>query len=143
MKTFTETVANYKKVQAIHKQFVREREELTKELFSAKRSFDVTEITKQHDELDRVGRAEKEARLVLQVWKHNLYVAFWNEYFPKIKAIWDKYSGKKYGEKTAEKIRNEMKTELGIYVYASHRYSGNANMSIDFGKLVTENYLLL
>lgn len=63
-----------------------------------------------------------------QILIENAKHAVFNENISKICDIWNKYVGKPYGEKTREKIFEEIKNECGLYVYISNQYGATLNI---------------
>ena len=84
-----------------------------------------------------VKRYEKEReqnetqKLKIEILKDNAAQAFFNENIATICDIWNKYEGKPHGEKTAQKIRDEIKAATGYRVYIGNRYD-DANIKIYF-----------
>lgn len=72
------------------------------------------------------------ANLKIQILKDNAAQAFFAENINTICNIWNKYIGKSHGEKTAEKIRDEIKAATGYYVSITNRYT-TANIHIYSG----------
>jgi hypothetical protein len=62
------------------------------------------------------------ANLKIQILKDNATQAFFAENINVICDIWNKYIGKSHGEKTSEKIRDEIKTATGYYVSIGNNY---------------------
>lgn len=77
-------------------------------------------------ELAALEASAKAARLAGALLKNNAKLAFFAEAGPVVAAIWSKYAGKPYGEKTREKIRDEIKAAAGVYMYIK---SGDFNIS--------------
>lgn len=63
-----------------------------------------------------------EIKMQLEILKDNAAQALFNEIFPTICDIWNKYEGKPHGEKTREKIYNEIKAATGYGVHIGNRY---------------------
>lgn len=59
-----------------------------------------------------------------ELLKGNAKAALFAETIKKIVAIWNKYSGKKYGEKTRQAIRDEMSVAVGCFVWVNHNFGG-------------------
>ena len=64
-----------------------------------------------------------------EILKENAAHAFYNDYIGIICDIWNKYAGKAHGEKTADKIREELKTATGYNIYIGNKYDG-ANIRV-------------
>lgn len=71
-------------------------------------------------------------QLTIEVLKDNAAQAFFAESIETICSIWTKYAGKPHGEKTAEKIREELFAALGVRVYVGNDY-GDAKITCYFG----------
>ena len=72
---------------------------------------------------------------------NNAKIAFFTEIMPIVLGVFNKYSGKPYGNKTKEKIREEIKQITGCIAYISKSYSQykyvltdlKTNLSIECG----------
>lgn len=62
------------------------------------------------------------AKLKIEVLKDNAAQAFMAENINTICDIWNKYEGKPHGEKTADKIRAELKNAIGHYVSIRNKW---------------------
>lgn len=62
------------------------------------------------------------AKLKIEVLKDNAKQAFFCENINIICEIWNKYEGKPHGEKTADKIRAELKNAVGHYVSIGNKW---------------------
>lgn len=90
------------------------------------------ELDEIRDRLNAAYARDEETALRIKFASANAKAALWNETAPKIAAVWNKYAGKQYGEKTRAKIRNEMKEQTGADVYIGYHYSYphiNVNMN--------------
>ena len=75
----------------------------------------------------------RQKEIYKKILVHNAECAFWNEYVPVILECYNKYAGKRVGDKTKEKIReairNALPEQISVYVdndsihYAIHCYS--------------------
>lgn len=68
-------------------------------------------------------------KIKIELLKANAKAALFAEKMPKVCEVWNKYAGKKYGEKTREKIREEMRTVAGCFVFFSAKYGGEFQIS--------------
>ena len=68
-------------------------------------------------------RKNEESKIKIAILTQNAKRAFFAENIGKICEIWNSYAGKKYGEKTAEKIRDELRTATGAGVWISRKYN--------------------
>lgn len=71
------------------------------------------------------------AKLKIEVLKANAAQALLAETIGTICGIWNKYEGKPHGEKTAEKIRSELKAATGYYISIGNKFR-DANIQIYF-----------
>jgi hypothetical protein len=62
------------------------------------------------------------AKLKIEVLKDNAAQAFITENIDNICDIWNKYEGKPHGEKTADKIRAELKAATGHYISIRNKW---------------------
>lgn len=62
------------------------------------------------------------AKLKIEILKDNAAQALFTETIYIICNIWNKYEGKAHGEKTAAKIREELKTVTGYYISIGNKY---------------------
>lgn len=69
-------------------------------------------------------RRNEENKIRIAILTQNAKRAFFAENIGKICEIWNSYAGKKYGEKTADKIRDELRTATGAGVWVSKKYNG-------------------
>lgn len=65
---------------------------------------------------------QKDLELSRMILKNNAKIALFNEVLPVALKILKKYSGKPYGEKTREKIAEEVKAATNCRFYISSRY---------------------
>lgn len=69
-------------------------------------------------------------QLRAEILTDNAKQAFFAQYIGDICAIWNKYEGKPHGEKTADKIRAELKALTGQNIYIGNKYSDSVSISI-------------
>lgn len=62
------------------------------------------------------------AKIKIEILKDNAKQALAAELMPTICDIWNRYEGKPHGEKTADKIRDELKTATGHYISIGNRW---------------------
>lgn len=70
-------------------------------------------------------------KIKIEILKDNAKQAFLTENINKICEIWNKYEGKPHGEKTAAKIREELRSATGYYISISNRWR-DAHIYIPF-----------
>ena len=61
---------------------------------------------------DAEDKAEQEKEIYKKALRHNIEVAFITEMLPKICGVYQKYAGKRIGDKTKKKIRNEIREAI-------------------------------
>lgn len=66
---------------------------------------------------DEAQKSANKARDILKVLKNNYLCAKWREIAPAVVDVLNQYAGKPYGEKTKEKIKNELFKRVSFYVY--------------------------
>lgn len=76
----------------------------------------------------------EDLKIALEILKDNAANAFFVESIGTICTIWNKYAGKPHGEKTAEKIRNELFAALGVRVYITNKYDDACITCYDLGR---------
>lgn len=90
---------------------------------SEERQKELNAIAKNYNDIES-------AETVLKFMENNYKHALAAEYMPIIKSVLQKYNGKRYGEATADKIKNEIKTaangKIAAYIYR-HSYDRTAN----------------
>lgn len=69
---------------------------------------------------------KKDLELTRKILKNNAKIALFNEVLPVALGILKKYSGKPYGEKTREKIAEEIKAATNCRLYISSRYDSHS-----------------
>lgn len=123
--SITDTAANEKELERLT---VREayKSGTDEELETAKAKYKEAE-ERYIKELEK----NESAKLKIEILKDNAAQAFFAENITIICEIWNKYEGKPHGEKTADKIREELKTAAGYYVSVGNRYE-DANIKVYF-----------
>lgn len=117
---------------AHEKEMEREIEKLSEEYrVKAISHFHAAKETGNRDraELDEISAREKaatEARtraaIISAIWRDNAQAALLEELKPAALEVLKRYNGKPYGEKTREKISNEMHDKTGFYMSLRHEY---------------------
>ena len=70
-------------------------------------------------------------KIKIEILKDNAKQALLSEIISTICDIWNKYENKPHGEKTAQKIRDELKAATGYYISIGNKYD-DANITIYF-----------
>lgn len=85
---------------------------------------------KQMKRADNEAKKNTHKKIIIEILKDNAKQAYLRENIGKICEIWNGYEGKPHGEKTAQKIREEIKRQTGADAYISNRYSDCAQITI-------------
>lgn len=80
-------------------------------------------------------------KVVKKILETNYRYALFMEAAPGIIEVLEKYNGRPYGEKTEEKIRNEIKEKTGCTFFVNHRYSWGDEICIydDYTQYARDN----
>lgn len=73
--------------------------------------------------LQKLEKIMQKEAIIVDILSDNYRSALYTEYLPRILEVLKKYAGKKYGEKTKEKIYQEMKDNLHIGFWIDRRYN--------------------
>lgn len=76
----------------------------------------------EQEEIEEIEN-NKLIKIKLNLLKCNLYNAIFIENMPIICEIWNKYEGKPYGQRTQEKIRDEIYEKTNLRVYICNEWS--------------------
>lgn len=106
-----------------------------------KKKTEKEELMRINAEIDALQTAFNDAVIAEKLLLNNAKIAFFTEIMPIVLEVFNKYSGKSYGEKTEEKIREEIKQITGCIAYISKSYSQykyvltdlKTNLSIECG----------
>lgn len=140
MKKYIEILEEIKKARADIINTARTEKELSYEIArNAYRSGDIEKAEHEKEkykalEQQYIKETEKnnDIKIKIEILKDNAAQAFFAENIGNICSVWNKYAGKPHGEKTAEKIRDELKKTIGEYVSIGSQY-GEASITIYFG----------
>jgi hypothetical protein len=94
--------------------------------FTARKNGDADFLSREKKLLNKASAEERkneESKIKIAILTQNAKRAFFAENIGKICEIWNRYAGKKYGEKTADKIRDELRTATGAGVWISRNYN--------------------
>ena len=78
------------------------------------------------NEMVENGERKKDLKLTRKILNNNAKIALFNEVLPVALEILKKYSGKPYGEKTREKIAEEIKAATNCRFYIGSRYDSHS-----------------
>lgn len=140
MKKYIEILEDIKKARADIIDTAKTEKELSREIIrDAYRSGDIEKAEQEKEkykELEQRYIKETEnndyIKIKIEILKDNAARAFFAENIGNICSVWNKYAGKPHGEKTAEKIRDELKKVIGEYISIGNQY-GEASIIIYFG----------
>lgn len=139
MKAFKEVVKEIKKTEEKIKTNDAKMEQLTRiferHIAADNRDFETVkrlreEVKANEDEINKTAEEKTHLRIALAILKDNAKAAFFEEFLPVFTDIMQPYNGKKYGEKTREKIR-EAAHAAGIGFYFDNR-SGAATTIVAY-----------
>ena len=74
------------------------------------------------EHLQRIAETQEEitnGKLKLKLMQNNAKISLFNEVMPIVLEVLQKYNGKPHGEKTADKIRTEIKEKTNCFVYVN------------------------
>lgn len=77
-------------------------------------------------EMNKNSQHKKDLEITRKILKNNAKVALFNDVLPVALEILKKYSGKPYGEKTREKIAEEVKAATNCRFYIGSRYGSHS-----------------
>lgn len=140
MKKYTEILTEIKKARAAITDTAKTEKELERiallEIRKTGSDEAFTEARKSYEAAAK--KYEKEVsnnetqKIKIEILKDNAARAWFAENIAAICEVWNKYEGKAYGEKTAQKIREEIKNKTGVNVYFGNKYD-DANIRVYFG----------
>lgn len=74
----------------------------------------------------KASEEKKDLQITIKILKNNAKIALFNEVLPVALEILAKYSGKPYGEKTRQKISDEVKEKTNCRFYIGSRYGSDS-----------------
>lgn len=85
----------------------------------------------------------KNMKLSIKILRNNARLALYNEVLPVALAVLEKYNGKPYGEKTRQKICNEVKEKTGcsFYIGKSDEINIYTSYGYDYNLEATTKYI--
>lgn len=79
-----------------------------------------SELSKEHNvKMDTLYKKIKHREIKIKLMQNNARIALFHEVMPVALEIFGKYVGKPYGEKTREKIKNEILEKTNCFVYVA------------------------
>ena len=119
MKKFNAIIREVKQTQ----QNINGLEEKAKQLRNT--YLNIKDIKERHEkmrnvenELMSLEEKKKDLQITIKILNSNAKIALYNEVFPVVLEVLEKYKNKPYGPKTEQKIRDEIneKTNCGFYI---------------------------
>lgn len=83
------------------------------------------------DESNAIEAARTNNRLAFEIVKNNACIALYTEVMPIIIETLKAYEGKPHGEKTAAKIREELKAKTNCFVYITYNEINISALTVD------------
>lgn len=124
MKTYSEILKDIEKTQKAYKAAQEKENEITNKIYNASDFITKKEIRKEHtDELKKIEQKKIDLNITIKMLRNNAKRALFVETVPAIIATLEKYKNKPYGEKTRDKISNEIKAATGCRCYIKNSYS--------------------
>ena len=78
------------------------------------------------NDMMKASAEKKDLKITIKILKSNAKIALFNEVLPVALGILKKYDGKPYGEKTKQKISDEIKAATNCHFYISSRYGSDS-----------------
>lgn len=140
MKKYTEILAEIKEARAAMTNTAKTEKELERiDFLEASQNGTPEEKEAAYKKLkiaaDRLAEEEahnNDIKIKIEILKENAKQALFTECITTICEVWNKYAGKPHGEKTAQKIRDELKNATGHRVYINNRWD-DAHITIHPG----------
>lgn len=127
MKKFNEILYDIQQARADIKSADKRIDEL---VYSYKSMSDLKSKIEQHKTVDaelcELNENITDKKLYIKIAENNAKIALFNEVMPVALEILAKYSGKPYGEKTRQKISDEVKEKTNCRFYIGSRYGSDS-----------------
>lgn len=118
MKTFKELQKDLQRIRAEEDKLLAREEKATAQLKAV--SLDDHRLMQSIiEEINAVKILRTDTHIAREITKNNACIALYNEVIPIILSVLKAYEGKIHGEKTAAKIREELKEKTNCFVYIS------------------------
>lgn len=115
MKTFSELKKDLKQIRAEEEKHIAREEKATAQLKTVSPD-DHRLMQSIIDEINAIKILQTDIRIAREIIKNNACIALYNEVMPIILGVLKAYEGKTHGEKTAAKIREELKEKANCFV---------------------------
>ena len=134
MKTYNEILKDIEKTNKAIKAAEAKQQNISDKIFNAPDFITKSEIGKDHaNELNKISEKIIDLNITIKLLKNNARVALFNELKPVITEIFNKYTGKPYGEKTRKKISDEINSRAGVCCYIHSEYYHSQQINIYTG----------
>lgn len=140
MKKFNEIIREVKQTQ----QKINELEEKAKQLQNT--YLNIMDLKERHEkrktvenELVRLEEKKKDLQITIKILNSNAKIALYNETMPVVLEVLAKYKNKPLGQKTEEKIKDEIKEKINCSFYISERYNSQEYHIIPL-EFINNNY---
>lgn len=124
MKKFNAIIKEVKQTQ----QKINELEEKTKQIRNTYKN--IMDLKERHEKMKivendivKLEEKKKELQITIKILNSNAKIALYSETLPTVLEVLAKYKNKSYGQKTEQKIKDEIKDKTGCGFYISERYS--------------------
>lgn len=139
MKKYSEILNDIQKARAAMKDTAQIENDLARTLLiETRRNGSDSELEKARAAYEKAAEQYKQEcahnetqKLKIEILKENAAQALFAENIETICDIWNKYENRPHGEKTAQKIRDEIKAATGLRVYIGNKYD-DASIKIYF-----------
>jgi hypothetical protein len=124
MKTYNEILKDIEKAKKALKATEEKQENIIDLIYNARDIKNKIEIKKEHHEqMNKLTENITDLTITIKMLKNNAKRALYIETVPAIIETLKKYNNKPYGEKTRDKISDEIKTATGCRCYIKNSYS--------------------
>jgi hypothetical protein len=139
MKKYSEILNDIQKARAAIKDTAQKENDLARMfLIETRHNGSDADLEKARAEYEKAAEEYKQEcahnetqKLKIEILKENAAQALFTENIKTICDIWNKYENKPHGEKTAQKIRDEIQAATGLRVYIGNKYD-DASVKIYF-----------
>lgn len=121
MKKYNEIIGEIHSIREERSKITERLNKKNDERFKKKTKKD--ELTQIDQEIITLQTALNDTIIAEKLLRNNAKIALFTEIMPIVLEVFNKYSGKPYGEKTEEKIREEIKQITGCVSYISKSHS--------------------
>jgi hypothetical protein len=134
MKTYNEILKDIEKAKKALKAAEAKQDALINEIYSAG-DLKSKAATRKENNTAIIKTEQKilDLKLTIKLLKNNARIALFNEITPVITETFNKYASKPYGEKTRDKISDEIKSRAGYRCYIEYRYIHSQSIAIYTG----------